>query len=84
MQPDLSPKWWPRFVRLCTTLPCTPSNKILTRTLAHEKFRSDWVGGDPVYVRNPGSDTFRRFSDQAESALRTAFESSGRLRFWDL
>jgi fatty-acyl-CoA synthase len=84
MQPDLSPKWWPRFIRLCKTLPCTPSNKILTRTLAHEKFRSDLVGGDPVYVRNPGSDTFRRFSDEDESALRSAFESSGRRRFWDL
>jgi fatty-acyl-CoA synthase len=83
-QPDLSPKWWPRFIRLCQTLPCTPTNKILTRTLAHEKFRSDLVGGDPVYVRNPGTDTFRRFSDQDESALHSAFESSGRRRFWDL
>ncbi|MBF6557337.1 MAG: AMP-binding protein [Acidimicrobiales bacterium] len=84
MQPDLSPKWWPRFIRLCKTLPCTPSNKILTRTLAHEKFRSDLVGGDLVYVRKPDADAFRRFSDQDESALRSAFESSGRLRFWDL
>jgi fatty-acyl-CoA synthase len=83
-QPDLSPKWRPRFIRLCQTLPCTPTNKILTRTLAHEKFRSDLVGGDPVYVRKPDADTFGRFSDQDESALRSAFESSGRLRFWDL
>ncbi len=83
-QPDLSPKWRPRFIRLCKTLPCTPTNKILTRTLAHEKFRSDLVGGDPVYVRTPDADTFRRFSDQDESVLRSAFESSGRLRFWDL
>jgi len=83
-QPDLSPKWRPRFIRLCKTLPCTPTNKILTRTLAHEKFRSDLVGGDPMYVRTPDADTFRRFSDQDESILRSAFESSGRLRFWDL
>ena len=83
-QPDLSPKWRPRFIRLCKTLPSTPTNKILTRTLVHEKFRSDLVGGDPMYVRTPDADTFRRFSDQDESILRSAFESSGRLRFWDL
>jgi fatty-acyl-CoA synthase len=83
-QPDLSPKWRPRFIRLCKTLPSTPTNKILTRTLAYEKFRSDLVDGDPVYVRTPDADTFRRFSDQDETALRGAFDSSGRLRFWDL
>ena len=61
-QPDLSPKWQPRFLRLCTRLPTTPTNKILTRTLVHEKFRSDRVGGDPVYVRERGTESFRRFS----------------------
>ena len=55
-QPDLGPKWQPRFLRLCTALPTTPTNKILTRTLVHEKFRSDRVGGDPVYVRERGTD----------------------------
>ena len=50
-QADLSPKWQPRFVRVCEALPSTPTNKILTRTLAHEKFRSDRVHGDAVYVR---------------------------------
>ena len=38
-QADLSPKWRPRFVRVCAALPTTPTNKILTRTLVHEKFR---------------------------------------------
>jgi fatty-acyl-CoA synthase len=83
-QPDLGPKWQPRFVRLCQTLPITPTNKILTRTLVHEKFRSDRVGGDPVYVRARGSDTFRRFSERDESILRAAFESNGRSAAWDL
>jgi fatty-acyl-CoA synthase len=83
-QPDLSPKWQPRFVRLCHTLPTTPTNKILTRTLVHERFRSDRVGGDPVYVRERGADTFRRFGDRDESALRHAFESNGRGNAWDL
>ena len=49
-QSDLSPKWWPRFVRHCQVLPTTPTNKVLTRTLVHQRFRSDLVGGDPIYV----------------------------------
>ena len=65
-QPDLSPKWRPRFVRVSTTLPATPTNKILTRTLVHEKFRSDRVAGDPVYVRDRDSAAFRPFTEQDE------------------
>ncbi len=83
-QPGLSPKWQPRFLRLCETLPSTLTNKVLTRTLVHEKFRSDLVGGDPVYVRDRGADTFRRFSQQDESALRASFEFNGRGGAWDL
>ncbi len=83
-QPDLSPRWQPRFLRLCQTLPSTPTNKILTRTLVHERFRSDRVGGDPVYVRDRGSNRFRRFSDEDESGLRDAFEANGRSSTWDV
>jgi len=83
-QPDLSPKWRPEFVRLCETLPCTPTNKILTRTLVREKYRSDLVGGDLVYVREHDADTFRRFTGHDESTLRSTFESKGRSRVWDL
>lgn len=32
-QPDLSPKAWPRFVRINSELPTTPTNKILKREL---------------------------------------------------
>jgi fatty-acyl-CoA synthase len=83
-QPDLSPKWRPRYVRLSDALPCTPTNKILTRTLVHERFRSDLVGGDLVYVRERGADLYRRFTTEDEAELREAFESKGRSRFWDL
>jgi fatty-acyl-CoA synthase len=83
-QPDLSPKWQPRFVRLCRALPTTPTNKVLTRTLVHQKFRADRVGGDPVFVRDRGADAFRDFRQADESALRDRFESSGRARAWDL
>jgi fatty-acyl-CoA synthase len=83
-QPDLGPKWSPRFLRLCDALPSTPTNKILTRTLVHQKFRSDRVGDDPVYVRQRGTDHFRPFDRQDEQRLRDAFERSGRIEVWDL
>ncbi len=83
-QSDLSPKWWPRFVRECKSLPTTPTNKVLTRTLVHQRFRSDLVGGDRVYVRSGGDNSFRFFTPDDEKALRQAFESSGRGRAWDL
>ena len=57
-QSDLSPKWRPRYVRLCKALPTTPTNKVLVRTLVHQKFRADRVGGDPVFVRGRGEDRY--------------------------
>jgi fatty-acyl-CoA synthase len=83
-QPDLSPKWFPRFVRECEALPVTPTNKVLARTLVHEKFRSDLVGRDVVHVRDRGAGVFRRFTPEDEEAMHRAFESSGRSRAWDL
>jgi fatty-acyl-CoA synthase len=83
-QGDLGPKWQPRFLRLAARLPTTPTNKVLTRTLKHEKFRSDRVGDDPVFWRPRGEPTFRPFSADAEAALRSAFETNGRSAAWDL
>ncbi|MGO4255395.1 fatty-acid--CoA ligase FadD1 [Marmoricola sp. RAF53] len=46
-QPDLSPKAWPRFVRIADEVPTTATNKILKRTL-----RSEGTGvADPVWER---------------------------------
>ena len=83
-QPDLSPKWQPRFVRICEALPSTPTNKVLTRALVHQKYRSDRVGGDPVYRRARGAERYRRFGQREEAALRQAFAANGRLASWDL
>ena len=38
-QADLSRKWRPRYVRVSNALPTTPTNKVLSRTLVHQKFR---------------------------------------------
>jgi fatty-acyl-CoA synthase len=83
-QSDLSPKWQPRYVRICDALPSTPTNKILTRTLAHEKFRSDRVHGDAIYVRTRGEEHFRSFREEDELSLRRAFTFHGRSEAWDL
>jgi fatty-acyl-CoA synthase len=83
-QSDLSPKWRPRYVRLCQTLPTTPTNKVLVRTLVHQKFRADRVEGDPVFGRGRGEDRYRPFGPDEESALRGAFLESGRAQAWDL
>ena len=83
-QADLSPKWRPTFVRVCPTLPTTPTNKIVTRTLVHEKFRSDRIGTDALYRRVRGSTAFERFTEEDEAALRGQFAANGREAAWDL
>jgi fatty-acyl-CoA synthase len=83
-QPDLGPKWRPSLVRISMALPTTPTNKIVTRTLIHEKFRHDRVAGDPLYRRARGAPDFRPFSETDESALHAEFASHGRSRAWDL
>jgi fatty-acyl-CoA synthase len=83
-QPDLSQKWRPRYVRMSTALPTTPTNKVLARTLVHQKFRSDRVDGDPIFVRERGSDQYRPFTQEDERALRGAFEANGRSEAWEL
>jgi fatty-acyl-CoA synthase len=83
-QPDLSPKWRPRYVRLSSSLPVTATNKVLVRTLVYQKFRSDRVGPDAVFVRGRGEDDYRRFEPDDEATLRSAFEASGRTQAWDL
>jgi fatty-acyl-CoA synthase len=83
-QPDLSPKWRPRYIRVALVLPTTPTNKVLTRTLVHQKFRADRTGGDLVYVRGRGEDSYRPFAAGDETALREAFVKAGRAQAWDL
>ena len=83
-QSELSPKWRPRYVRLSAALPVTPTNKVLVRTLVHQKFRSDRVGGDPVLVRERADDSYRVFGPDDEDSLRAAFDESGRAQAWDL
>jgi fatty-acyl-CoA synthase len=83
-QADLGPKWQPTFIRLSAALPSTPTNKILTRTLIHEKFRHDRVDGDQLFRRARGAPDFQPFTEAEASALHAAFEAHGRANAWDL
>ena len=83
-QPDLGPKWRPRYVRIARSLPTTPTNKILKRVLVHQKFRSDRTEGDEIWMRGRGEEAYRQFVPADEEALRRSFAAAGRERFWDL
>jgi fatty-acyl-CoA synthase len=83
-QPDVGPKWRPRYLRVTASMPATATNKVLKRVLVHEKFRSDRTGGDPLYVRGRDEVAFRTFSDDDERTLEAEFATAGRRRFWDL
>jgi fatty-acyl-CoA synthase len=83
-QPDLGPKWRPTYLRLATALPSTGTNKVLKRTLVHQKFRLDRIGGDAIFFRPRRAAGFRPFTDADERDLERAFADAGRSRFWDL
>jgi fatty-acyl-CoA synthase len=54
-QPDLSPKAWPRYVRLNTTLPQTATNKILKRQLSADGVTA---GDGVLWEREPRGRTY--------------------------
>lgn len=49
-QPDLSPKAWPRYVRIYSALPQTATNKILKRELV----KAGVTAGEGVLWHRPG------------------------------
>jgi fatty-acyl-CoA synthase len=83
-QGDVAPKWRPRYVRIAKAMPTTATNKILKRTLVHEKVRTDRTGGDAIYVRGRDAAVYAPFGAADEAALRERFDAAGRGRFWDL
>jgi fatty-acyl-CoA synthase len=83
-QDGIGPKWRPRYVRVLRDPPTTGTNKIVKRSLVHQKWRSDQVGGDNVYVRERGERAYRPFTADDERELRESFVRYQRDRFWDL
>jgi fatty-acyl-CoA synthase len=64
--------------------PTTGTNKIVKRTLVHQKWRGDRVGGDPVFERGRGDDDYHELTAADEKSLHDSFVSYQRERFWDL
>jgi len=83
-QEAVGPKWRPRYVRVLREPPTTGTNKVVKRTLVHQKWRSDRTGGDPVFVRGRGDASYRLFADDDERELHDSFVRYQRERFWDL
>jgi fatty-acyl-CoA synthase len=83
-QDAIGPKWRPRYVRVMLDPPTTGTNKIVKRTLVHQKWRRDRVGDDHVFVRERGDDVYRELTAADEDALHESFVNYQRDRFWDL
>jgi fatty-acyl-CoA synthase len=84
VQDAIGPKWRPRYVRVMLDPPTTGTNKIVKRTLVHQKWRRDRVGYDHVFVRERGDDVYRELTAADEDALHESFVNYQRDRFWDL
>jgi fatty-acyl-CoA synthase len=80
----IGPKWRPQWLRVTEELPTTGTNKVVTRTLARQKFRLDQVGDDALWRRTRGASSYERFDLADEASLRAEFEAIGRERFWEL
>jgi fatty-acyl-CoA synthase len=74
-QSDLGTKWSPRYVRVTEALPVTETQKVLKRVLRRDR----WDVSDPVYWRASKREQLRPMSDDDRAALRTRFETRGRL-----
>jgi len=72
-QPDLGPKWSPRYVRL-TTLPVGATNKIDRRLLQRE----GWGSEDPVWWRPGRSSAYEPFTAEDRAELEARFAEHGR------
>ena len=72
--PDIGPKWRPRYVRVARELPTTGTNKIVKRTLVHQKFRARPRRRRRAVRARPRATTrYRPFTADDEAALRDAF-----------
>jgi fatty-acyl-CoA synthase len=73
-QPDLSPKWVPRFVRISHGLPSTATQKVLKRVLQRER----WECADDVWWRPDREVAFRPLTADDVASLRARFAARDR------
>ncbi len=75
-QPDLGPKWLPRYVRVSLSLPQTATGKVTKVGLRAEA----WACDDPIWWRPLGSTAFRfePLTDDDRAALAAGLAQNGR------
>lgn len=72
-QPDCSPQWVPRFLRVVPDPPRTSTGKVVTRVLAAQRWE-----GDGVWCRQAAESAMRPFTPADAAVLQAAFAASGR------
>ena len=75
-QPDLGPKWIPRYVRIATALPQTATGKVTKVVLRQEA----WECGEPVWWRplDTSDAAFRALTENDRAALAKGLAEHGR------
>ncbi|RII19686.1 Long-chain-fatty-acid--CoA ligase FadD17 [Streptomyces sp. YIM 130001] len=73
-QPDLGPKMVPRFVRVAHRLPVTATNKVHRAALRRAGFRCQ----DPVWWLPPGSNAYRRLTEEDRTGLLAEYRAHDR------
>ena len=82
-QPDVSPKWWPTYVRVTGDPPMTATNKVLVRELRRQKFRLDVVE-DPIWWLERGDSAYKPFTRDDYDRIVEAMRGAGRERLLTL
>jgi fatty-acyl-CoA synthase len=75
-QPDLGPKWRPRYVRITRELPVTATAKIVKRELRAARWECD----DEVWWRPERGAPLESLTAHDVASIRAAFEHRGRTR----
>ncbi len=73
-QPDLGPKWRPRFVRVVAAIPLTATAKVDRKPLQAER----WNTADQVWWSPTANDAYRRLTAEDVTALHRAFAEADR------
>ncbi|NUR58731.1 MAG: AMP-binding protein, partial [Catenulispora sp.] len=71
---ELPELWWPRYVRLVSSMPRTATNKIVVRDLVAEA----WHTRDPVFLRRERRGPYRPMTDGDRAELAREFDEHGR------
>jgi fatty-acyl-CoA synthase len=74
-QPDLGPKWVPRYVRIVERLPVTGTDKVDKGPLRAQRWRTE----DPLWQRPPRSGAYEPFTAADADALEAEFAANGRV-----